>query len=394
MTMYLAVWLLAGVGRDCPFCPPAGPTCSEQLSQAEFAVVVRWLKMVTPEGELEGADAQIHLEVIEVLHQREPKFRSKQTLVLSLQLEGKPGQWWVLLANTRGSQIDWHTSWEASEEIVQYLKQAPPVEAPASQRLRYFWKFLEAPIPFMANDAFAEFSSARYPDVASLAPYYSRERLRRWLDDPEEAKQVRHGFYGLLLGLCGHADDADYLAHRVLAPPPPDRPRLGIDGLMAGYVLLTGEAGLNRLVAAKLQAPHRYDSEVTGLMNTLRFLWEYAPEKVPRGRIAEIMRQLLSDQRHGELALFDLGRWKDWDSLDDVLAQFGHPPFETELARQRVVEFVLRAERDLSAQTTTLQQKARLQQAQAFLRRIRNEDPELYQAAQRWLQPARTTSSP
>jgi hypothetical protein len=373
----------------CPFCPPSGPTRSEQIAQADLAVLARWERLIEPRGELEGADPQTVFRVVEVLRTSGRPLKAGEKITVNTLQEGKPGQLFVLLASATEGLPDWHSLFEVTLDAYQYLKQAPSLEEPAVKRLRYFLKFLEVGDTFIANDAFAEFSVARYQDVAQLAPYLSREKLRRWLADDSDSTQVRHGFYGLLLGLCGNEDDARYLAGRVLPPPASDRPRLGLDGLMAGYVLLTGERGVRELVAAKIQVPSRIDGEVSAVMGALRFLWEYVPERVPRGEVVAAMRLLVDDTRHGELAVIDLARWKDWDSLPRVIAVYGQPPFETREGKEKLVQFVLVAQKDLSATAD----EPRLMQARSFLQRLRREEPDVVRAAEKWLAPARGRST-
>lgn len=379
----LSTWL--GLMAVCPFCPPSGPTKSEQIAQADLVVLAQWERLIQPSGELEGADPQTVFKVVETLRTTGRPLPAGEKLTLNTLQEGKPGQWFVLLAAVTEAGVDWHSLFEVTLESYQYLKQAPPLEEPPVKRLRYFLKFLEVGDPLIANDAFAEFSFARYQDVAQLAPYLSREKLRRWLADESDAIQIRHGFYGLLLGLCGNEDDARYLANRVLPPPPSDRPRLGLDGLMAGYVLLTGERGLRELIEAKIQVPDRIDGEVSAVMGALRFLWEYVPERVPRAQVVAAMRLLLDDPKQGELALIDLARWKDWDSLPRVAQLYGQPPYETREAKEKLVQFVLVALKDLSPERDA----QRIASAHRFLERLRQEEPEVVRAAENKLAPRR-----
>ena len=371
----------------CPFCPPSGPTTSEQMSQADLALLVKWVRVIEPKGELAGADPQTEFRIVEAI--KSPKdagqtFQKGSTVKVNFHRDGRPGDQFLLTAQVVNGETNWNPVWEVSEVSYNYVKQAPAFDKSPSERLPYFLKFLEFGDPFIANDAFAEFSWAQYKDVAQLAPQLNREKIRGWLKDQTPEKQIRHGFFGLLLGLCGNEDDADYLAGRVLPAPADDQLRIGIDGLMAGYVLLTGERGLQKLVDAKLRVPERIDGEVSAVLNTLRFFGDVAPDRLPRSQIVAAMRLLIDDPKHGELAVVDLARWKDWDSAPQLIAAYGRPPFEKE-GKKKVVQFALVAEKDLAQDSSSKVAP----QIREFLEKLRRDEPSVVRAAEQVLNPPR-----
>src|SRR5690606_27612754 len=97
-------------------------------------------------------------------------------------------------------------------------------------------------------DAYAEFAKSPYHEVASLAKDFSREKLRKWLVSPQTT-QTRIGLYGLLLGLCGTAEDLPLLERKIVETSKDYR--LGIDGVIAGYLMLSGEKGLSLVEKSK-----------------------------------------------------------------------------------------------------------------------------------------------
>jgi len=376
---------------SCPFCPPAQPTISEQLDNSELAVLAKWEKIEKPTGELEGAEPQTTFRILEVFRPpkiAEPELKPGAAITVNFQRDGKPGEWMLLLRGTDANGLkQWNIS-SVDEVSYGYVKNAPRLERPTNERLSYFLNYLEHDDPFIANDAFAEFTQAKYQDVAQLAPKFSREKLRAWLEDMSDARLMRHGFYGMLLGLCGNQDDAEYLARRIMSPPVPDKPRLGIDGMMAGYVLLTGEPGFQRIIDVKLRVTERIESEVTFVMTTLRFLWEYAPDRVPQEKVAAAMRLLLDDVKYAEIVIIDLARWKDWEIAPRLIDNYGRPPFELPSGKQRVVQFALTAQKHLTKkEQLSPQAKKRLSSINTFLDRLRRDEPNLVESAERSLNP-------
>src|SRR5690606_25684430 len=142
----------------------------------------------------------------------------------------------------------------------------------------------------VAMAAYGEFAGAPYDDVLAMKEQMPREKLVKWLTDPETTPS-RRGLYGLMLGLCGTLDDAK-VVEPILLEHPRDA-RLGIDGMMAGYVLLTGESGLKKLTDAKLIDRNAISSESFAMLQTLRFLWQYAPDAAPKEDLITSMRLLL-----------------------------------------------------------------------------------------------------
>ena len=80
-----------------------------------------------------------------------------------------------------------------------------------------------------------------------------REKIRKWFDDPDTAV-TRIGLYGVLLGLCGDESDVKRVEHKILYPDSDFR--LGLDGIMFGYLILNGENGLQVLEESKMLGSH------------------------------------------------------------------------------------------------------------------------------------------
>lgn len=370
----------------CPFCPPSTPPLSEQLAESQIAVLVKWVRVV--ESPDDPTQVETVFEVVEGVRPSDKEPPRGGTVKVNFLRQGQPGDLFVLLGKRDESGLtDWAPPLEVTEVSYHYLRQAPSLERPAAERLKFFLKFLEFPDTTIANDAFAEFSRAKYADVVQLTADLPRAKLRAWLKDPATTK-MRLGFYALLLGLCGEQADAEYLASRVLPPPDPQADRIGVDGMMGGYVLLTGEAGLERLVQAKLVQDDVPAADFGALLNTLRFLWEFAPERVPRERVAAAMRLVLRRPGAAELAVIDLARWKDWGALEQLRATYGQPPLETVDARRKVLQFALVCVK----QTAAAEPAGRL--ARQFVEERRRAEPELVAQVEAELRPRPARKAP
>lgn len=212
-----------------------------------------------------------------------------------------------------------------------------------------------------------------------MADQLPREKLRRWLESAETTK-IRLGFYGLLLGLCGDDTDAVFLEEQIFSPVEPDAVRLGIDGMMGGYLLLRREQGLKRLVDGKLHVADTAATDLFALLNALRFAGEYCRDRIPLADLQAAMRQFLDRDEFAEIVLPDLARWKDWSVLDRLIAQYGQAPFETDSGKLKIIQFAQACAKDLQTGGETPQ---RVSAAKQFLSRIEQESPDLIRQTRR-----------
>ena len=327
----------------CPFCGPTDPPFSHRLAQCDAAVQVKWVSLVSDE---EKQTETTTFEVVEVVKNGERVFKEGQQVTLPFGRDGQPGDLFLLIGKNDedGKAINWELPVQLNGEFLYpYIRQVPSPETP--DRLAFFLKFLEFSDAEIAGDAFAEMSRAQYKDVAALAPKLPREKLHKWLSSKDPAMQVRLGLYGMLLGLSGDDSDAAFLEALILTRPDPERPRFGIDGMMAGYILLQRERGLDKLLAAKFDDPLAED-DLLPLRNALVFVWDYARDRVPTETLQAAMRRYLDRPRLAASVLPDLARWKDWSVLERLTKSYGQSPFDADLAKQDIVKFALVCERD------------------------------------------------
>ncbi|MEY3176743.1 MAG: hypothetical protein RLZZ436_4657 [Planctomycetota bacterium] len=213
---------------------------------------------------------------------------------------------------TKPLRIEWTDHVEISAATAEYLRRLPRSELPVPERLAWYLTHLESPDPAIAGDAWAEFGIASYADVKTCRALYSAARLRGWIADPKISPE-RIGLYGLMLGLCGQPEDAEFLRNQMLDSETGEF-RFGAEGLLAGYLLLTGETGLGSVEARFLQ-PETLPAARHALLQTLDFFHTYEPDLIPRNRLCSSARLLLRDPVLAEMTVMSLSRWQDWQSM-------------------------------------------------------------------------------
>ena len=182
-----------------------------------------------------------------------------------------------------------------------------------------------------------------------------------------------------MTGLSGTDEDAEYLKGRLLEPV--EGFRLGIDGMMGGYLLLAGEKGLEVLEDAKLRSKTVPFNETYATMQALRFMWTYGDEQISKDRLRQSMRIILDRPELADLVIVDLGRWQDWSVADRLMELYGSAGYDIPSTKRAIVRFYLTME---AAKPKEAQEPfpAHVVTAQTHLKTLREKDPETVKAAE------------
>ncbi len=122
--------------------------------------------------------------------------------------------------------------------------------------------------------------------------------------------------------------------------------RIGIDGVMGGYLLLTGAKGLPLIEETKLIDKKVPFSETYAGMNAVRFIWDYEREIIGKERLRESMRKVLDRPELADLVIADLARWKDWSIQDHMMEIYGQDPFDIPSVKRAIVRYLVASIRD------------------------------------------------
>ena len=310
---------------------------------------------------------------------------------------GKKGDLFMLFG-TKDKEIDWSSPLEVTETTYQYIVQSPSPESMPGKRLEYFLKFLEFSDQLVSNDAYGEFANAPYEEIVKIKDKMDREKIRKWISNKETAP-TRLGLYGLLLGLCGNDDDAKMLAAKI--DEKVQDFRLGIDGLISGYLLLTGDKGLDLIDQGKLKDKKAPFSETYAAMQALRFMWTYGSGRISKERLRQSMRELLDRPELADLVVADLARWEDWSVQDRLMKLYGEGDYNVPSIKRAIVRYLLTAAKvappkaeakpddkpktDKPAETVKPDiLPASALQARANLEKLREQDPKTVKEAERF----------
>ena len=327
----------------CPFCSSPSLTLAEQVAQSDATALVQW---VSGTKATEGTEGSTVFEVKQILRNFKDSLKVGDKITLPRYRAAKVGDLSLVLGTQTGkaNNIEWGSPLEVTEASFNYIAHAPSPETPAAKRLEYYAKFLEFSDELVSNDAYGEFANAPYADIALMAGKLPRDKIRKWVTSTE-TPATRLGLYGLLIGLCGTPDDAKLVEAKIVAAT--DDYRLGIDGLISGYLLLTGEKGLTVIDNTKLRNKDVKFSETYAAMSAVRFMWQYGEGKIEKERLRESMRILLDRPELADLVIADLCRWKDWSIQDRLMKIYGEGEFNIPSMKRAIVRYMLVGSKDV-----------------------------------------------
>jgi hypothetical protein len=360
----------------CPFCEAPDVTLTQQVQQADVAALVQWAEG-TPMDREKGTPGSTTYEVLDLLHDTSGTLKKGSRFDIVRYRAGRPGDLFLMLGSYT-TTIEWGSPIEVTETSYNYIRQAPTKEASVRERLGYFVRFLEYSDRLIADDAYAEFAGAPYEDVVLITDKFSREKLRQWIVD-EKTPVNRLGLYGLMLGLCGGPEEAEMMKAKILEPS--EGFRIGIDGVMTGYVLITGEEGLALLEREKLSDATETFSEQMACAQMLRFLWTYGKDRFTPERIRGAMRRLIDNPKIADLVVTDLARWEDWESMPRLIELYGQPGYDPPHVRRKFIHFMWAAVDSVPKDAATQPDYART--AEEFVAKIEAEDPEIVKQAKK-----------
>jgi hypothetical protein len=383
----LALSFISIVARPslaCPFCLPQ-TTLTEEIALSQAAFAVQYVS--GKDGDVrKGLPGATHVRITQIFRNSDPPRQVGDVIDLDLFFDARPGELFLLFGRMPEgtSTIKWNPLMPASLALIDYLNGRPAADIPLRERLPYFVKFFEHPEETIAVDAYSEFGVAPYVDVKAIADRFPREKLHQWVKESDSAtgRVARMGFYGMLLGLCGNADDARMMEQVILTPGADFADiRIGIDGVMAGYLMLTRDKGLRTLEQFAF-SPNTADSERLALHQATRFLWDFGEGRIAKELLRSTVRRFVDDPTLAELAITDLTRWEDLTLVDRLIKLLDDPRYADRYLSIAITRYYLTiSELDPAGRST--EEREAIALAGRHLQTIRTRDPELVERADR-----------
>ena len=231
------------------------------------------------------------------------------TPIETILLEEKPVGSLFLLMAVEPPKLVWSSPVPVSDRAVEYIRNLGDLPEKGPDRLAFFQRYLEDKDDTLARDAYDEFAVAPYEDVRALESRMDPTQLLGWIENPK-VQANRRRLYATMLGVCGTKADAERIAAILKGDGLGEdkaEVRSGLDALIACYVTLTGEKGLDLVDKLFLDRKARDVpfTETYAAVMALRFLGEES-HIVPRERVLQSLRLLLAEPKLADLVIADL----------------------------------------------------------------------------------------
>jgi hypothetical protein len=337
----------------CPFCPSAGQTLLGEVNQAHLIVFGSLSNAQRDPNEFGKGTTDMDIEVVVKDHEF-LKGKKKITLPRYVPPDPKAKSKHLIFCEIYKGELDPYRGEAVPEDskIAEYLKGAIDLsDKDVPTKLHYFFKHFDSADWSISGDAFQEFSNADYKDVRIAAAKMDPDRILKMLKDPNTSI-ARFGLLGLLLGHCG-SGEKHAGALKDFIDDPKVKQATGLDGLLAGYILLDPKAGMNYVGAIIKDTKEDFLVRYAGL-RCLRFFWEYRDEVVHKPAIVEALKPLLDQPDIVDLAVEDFRKWQQWDQAPQIIALFDRPSHDVSIIQRSIIKYALSAPADNKACATFL----------------------------------------
>ena len=325
----------ATTSSACPFCSSVNLTFTDQIAAKDVVVAAKLLELPPlsedPDAELPRAT----FEIVKVLKGAE---YLKTGMEFQALLIGryKPGKEFLVMG-VDPPDIAWTTPIKASPVLLQYLEDIQTLPEKGPKRLLFFQKYFEHEVTSIAFDAYDEFAKAPYSDLVAIKDQMDRPQLLKWIESPDTSINRRR-LYLTMLGVCGTESDAEVLEKMITEGG--DRNLRGMDALVACYLCLKGDAGVD-LIEKKFLLDD--DCEFTTTMGAVSALRFHGTEVdiVSKERIIAAVRKLLDRPKMADLIISDLARWGDWSATEKLVQMFKESKKDNRWLRVPIVSFLM-----------------------------------------------------
>ncbi len=325
----------------CPFCSAQQMTLSEEMKSNDLTVICKLINRpqnVAADAPPEASECTF--EVITALKGEEHLARqpgaAKPYKVKILYFGEQPIGTKFLAFGIDPTNLAWGTPVVMNDRSIAYTSQLLKLPESGADRLAFFQNYFEDEDPLLAADAYDEFAKAPYSDLVALKDRMPREKLLKWVTDPNVTTS-RKRLYLCMLSVCGKPEDLPLL--EALVKNDDRSVRTSLDATIGCYLALKGVDGMPLVEDLFLKnADSEYTDTYSAIM-ALRFIGQET-QTIPRDRLIQAMRHMLERPKLADLIIPDLTRWQDWTVVDKLVHLFKSADPESSWVRVPVVNYL------------------------------------------------------
>ncbi len=315
--------------ENCPFCSAASQTLRQEIKSMDAVGIGRLETDGRPD--VDG----IAMFKIEKVLSGEKLISVNQAIEASYFGPGKATKKFLLLG-VDPNKLLWSSPLPLSADAEKYVEEIQKLPESQVERLEFFQKYFEHPDSLLARDSYDEFALAPYADVVLLKDKMDREKLLAWVQDTSKSPD-RKRLYFTMLAICGKPEDAVLFESMIRSETP--EARAGLDALLAAYLTLKGEKGLELIKEEFFDNAHSQYADIYAAVMALRFHGTEG-NALPKESIMKTMHRLLERPDLADLVIPDLARWSDWSQLEKVCELFEKATEDNNWVRVPVINYL------------------------------------------------------
>lgn len=317
--------------RGCPFCSAVAQTLRQEMEAMDAVVIAS----ATQSDSTRNSDTgEISMEIESVLKGDEyvKVGQSVKAIYFGDVAKGRR----FLLSGVDPENMQW-SCLPLNPRAEVYVSKIPELaKQDDGVRLRFYMKYLQDKDSMLSRDAYDEFAVAPYAAVQSLKEDMDHDQLIKWIGDGEMSPD-RKRLYLTMLGVCGTQDDLPLLEEMLTSTQ--KTARTGLDALIACYLTLSGEEGLQMINNEFLKNKKASYADTYAAIMAIRF---HGTEGgvIARSALVESLHHILDREDLADLVIPDLARWKDWSQVEKLKKLFLDADADNNWVRVPVINYL------------------------------------------------------
>ena len=336
LALALQCALTAVQALACPFCSTVSQTFTEEIQSMDIVVIAE-LVALPPIKRVDEGQQEIPKAKFKVRQVIKGKALAEVGQIVETIFFGEAKQGAAFLVmGVDPPKIAWSTPLPLSDRACKYIPSLLDLPAEGVARLVFFQQYLEDADQMLARDAYDEFAKAPYAEIKSLKPHMNHDKLLVWIQDAD-IPASRRRLYLTLLSVCGNSSDVVMLED--LLQSDDRKKKAGLDAMIGCYLTLKGPAGMPLIEELFLKNAKAEYADTYAAIMALRFHGSET-DVIPRERILQGLRHMLSRPQLADLVIPDLARWEDWSVMDQLVQLFKDADDKTSWVRVPVINYL------------------------------------------------------
>ena len=319
----------------CPFCSAINLTFAEQIKTNDVVVIAKLLKIPEP---IDDPDAELPKSIFEITSVIKGDDAVRAGMRVRSLLVGRyPVGDDFLIMGVDPPNVSWSTPMKASKRVVGYLEKSKSYRKKAPNDSSF-----SRPISKTRNRSWhltPTMSLCRRPLRRCGRTQGTKWIVPNWSNGSRDKNTStnRRRLYLTMLGICGNDSDIAMLEEFIKSG---DRKKqAGLDALIAAYLKLKGEPGLDLIVDRFLKDKEVEYVDTLAAVTALRILGTEI-QAIPKQRIVEAMRTLLDRPEIADMVIPDLARWEDWSVMEKLVVLFKEADEDTSWVRVPIASYM------------------------------------------------------